>query len=1711
MEGKYKMARIICVVLITFILTGFTAGPEPEPVSKSFISVFDNKRKRADRHFNNFEFKSAIKLYNRLVEKGKADDLVKLRLAESYLKVNDHQNAEKWYAEVIHSDQVTPQHQIQYANTLLSNGKYQAAREVIQSYEFADSDYRSQAIINTLDMLEVLYADSTYYQMTSVVDNKPEYSDFSPTAYKNGIVFVSSRHDRGPKFKWDETPFLDLYYTESDVASAVPFSKNLNSKYHEGPIAFYDDYKKAVFTRSNYLDKQLGMTDQGINNLRLYTATWSDSEKDWTNIEPLNFMIANYSYGHPAISGDFNKLYFVSDMPGGFGGTDLYVSERNADGWSEPVNLGEVINTSGNEMYPFLDVDNSLYFASNGHGGLGGLDMFQVKLDEGFEIRNMGYPMNTTADDFGFSLASSGDVAYISSNREGVDNIFKVNIQAPDLEMILADNSINGSAPTLADQLTPVATSELSTIESYEDPEGIDELSTINAKIIDETNSVLSNTSLKLLVNGEEYQTLVSDENGNVSMQVPADQEYTLIANKDGFKDRLITIPAESLGHEEDLLVVMNSSLVDSDHPENQISTELDPLAVSEDGWNNSEFDASSRPDIHGVPLTDVPSHSREQTNELSTMQLDPLAVSDNVLEDSGLYGDHHPEVQGVALSELPEWADDETSAVPTTELDPLAVSEDSWNNSGFDASSRPDIHGVPLTDVPSHSTEQANELSTMQLDPLAVSDNALEDSGLPSTQLDPLAVSDNALEDSGLDGNHHPEVQGVALSELPEWADDETSAVPTTELDPLAVSEDSWNNSEFDASSRPDIHGVPLTDVPPQSTEQANELSTMQLDPLAVSDNTLEDSGLPSTQLDPLAVSDNALEDSGLDGDHHPEVQGVALAELPDWADDETSAVPTTELDPLAVSEDGWNRSEFDASSKPGIQGAPLTDVPPQSTEQDYGLPTTQLDPLATSYSDQDNETLRNSNSQTIQAAALTESINQIDESPEIYSASSEVNTVNSQLNEALPDNETETYLTNSSGYERFEETDLSSDVDRTKEQQSTEGSTNKKLISTQVIDAVSGNHLADAELKLFVDSPNESLDYELRDGVLTFEALPEEEYIIVASHKDYQDQFITLSGEELLANPSEYIDLELSQVSDTRRHRKRDRQITKFKAQVRDQETGALLEDAEVKFFVDGKAVESEYSGENGKTIFKSPDGDDHMMLVSRNGYQDLIYHLTGAPQENMDVELALLKAEEYVSDTPYQQLAVKGLAFDEFSGADLEGVTFTVFENGNVIETTENLSGIEIDPNSTYLVLAEKDGFQEALIPISQNQLNSREPLELTVGLKREEISESSGGPIYKEIDDSAIPVSATVIDITNDQPISEATVIVFADDQIQEKTNTWTTGAVNINVVPGKRYQLVIQRPGYSDKMIDLGMVSSNDQALEIALIPQNIQNLRQSGIDLNNASMLVMTDPTGGEQQYLSTENDLYQYLVENDNHYLIKDGNKILLKERNRSIGSKVGTKQDSDHFNLRSEDQFLYDQLSGDEKAMVDKIVRQLRNGDLSDEPELAIYYNNLPEEYRNLVETMVQQDQFDATRERGTVVAPKKVLTEILAEKHMKISETFNINNIYYDFDKDEIREDAAVELDKLALILNNNQNIRVAMFSHTDSRGSNAYNTNLSKRRGVSAMNYLIAKGISADRFSTEAKGETQLVNSCSDSVSCSEQAHQLNRRTEFRLSA
>ncbi|OEK03673.1 hypothetical protein BFP97_20070 [Roseivirga sp. 4D4] len=395
---------------------------------------------RAGKLFDGFEFVEAAKIYERLVARDSSFSYAKLQLAESYRLMNQPEKAALWYAEVVNDSISDPIHKLYYAQALMSNGQYDRARSWLERYNYeADDSTRARNLIAGIDNFEAFYQDSARFKIDTAAFNS-EGSDFSPVYYREGVVFSSNRSG----FKivkrrhgWDDTNFLQIYHYKptSDSTSTVDlFSDLLNTKYHEGPLSFYDDFEKVIFTRNNYNGKRVGKAEDETIHLQLYLSERASVNSKWSKPQPFPYNNKEYSVGHPAISSDEKTLYFSSDMPGGQGGVDLYMSQLENGNWSEPVNLGPKINTSGDEVFPFVK-DSVLFFSSDGHYGVGGLDIYQVVLTDSTEtVYNMGIPMNSRKDDFGIILGDSLKSGYFTSNRDGgmgSDDIYSFSIVKP--------------------------------------------------------------------------------------------------------------------------------------------------------------------------------------------------------------------------------------------------------------------------------------------------------------------------------------------------------------------------------------------------------------------------------------------------------------------------------------------------------------------------------------------------------------------------------------------------------------------------------------------------------------------------------------------------------------------------------------------------------------------------------------------------------------------------------------------------------------------------------------------------------------------------------------------------------------------------------------------------------------------------------------------------------------------------------------------------------------------------------------------------------------------------------------------------------------------------------------------------------------------------------------------------------------------------------
>lgn len=389
------------------------------------------KKKTADKSFYSFHYAEAIKYYESILAKNPDDTDSEEKLAESYRQINDTKNAEKWLAKVVQRPSAKPIHKLLYAEALANEGKYDEAKKWYAAY---NEDSRGQRFVDFYtNQMPALLANDKDYTIEEANFNSKNASDFSPTFFGDKIVFCSNRHPasngwRKDEFKWTKSSFLDLYVADSK-GNVEKFNKKINSRYHEGPVVFYDNNNKVIFTRNNYFEGKYQESSDGINKLKLFFAE-KMPDSSWGNVSPFPYNSDDYSVGHPAISADGQTLYFASDMPGGIGETDIYMCKWENGTWSKPINLGNEINTEGKEEFPFLDSKGNLFFSSTGHGGFGGLDIFFAEnLNGKFEKpENVGLPLNSSQDDFGIIVDETGKAGYFSSDRANAsaqDDIYK--------------------------------------------------------------------------------------------------------------------------------------------------------------------------------------------------------------------------------------------------------------------------------------------------------------------------------------------------------------------------------------------------------------------------------------------------------------------------------------------------------------------------------------------------------------------------------------------------------------------------------------------------------------------------------------------------------------------------------------------------------------------------------------------------------------------------------------------------------------------------------------------------------------------------------------------------------------------------------------------------------------------------------------------------------------------------------------------------------------------------------------------------------------------------------------------------------------------------------------------------------------------------------------------------------------------------------------
>ena len=410
-----KRQLLLCLAIISFLSNSGIA-------QKAKIAA-------ADKKYNSYAYIDAIQTYERLAEKGYQSVEMFEKLGNAYYFNSDFEKAVQSYEKLYQlQSELAPEYFYRYAQSLKATGKEKEAATILAKFENKSSDdSRSKRLKNNTDYLEDIKANVGIYTIENAGINS-KYSDYGSTIVDNKLIFTSARDTGGVgqrKHAWTGEHFTNLYAAgvngELIPSNPVRYDANVNSKFHEATPVFTIDGNTMYFTRNNYLDGKKGKDANKVTLLKIYKATLVNNR--WTNVTELPFNSNNFSTAHPALSPDEQTLYFVSDRPGTIGQSDLYKVAINSNGtYGEPINLGVEINTEGRETFPFVTKDNQLYFASDGHPGLGGLDVFTTKInnDGSFgEVENDGAEVNSPKDDFGYYRDSEINKGFFSSNRDG--------------------------------------------------------------------------------------------------------------------------------------------------------------------------------------------------------------------------------------------------------------------------------------------------------------------------------------------------------------------------------------------------------------------------------------------------------------------------------------------------------------------------------------------------------------------------------------------------------------------------------------------------------------------------------------------------------------------------------------------------------------------------------------------------------------------------------------------------------------------------------------------------------------------------------------------------------------------------------------------------------------------------------------------------------------------------------------------------------------------------------------------------------------------------------------------------------------------------------------------------------------------------------------------------------------------------------------------
>lgn len=407
------------------------------------------KLKLAQKSFNAFDYVTAAEICSDILvsEKHRKDTTALRMIADCHLKMGNYFKSEAYLKELIAVPGKHTRDMMNLASVLKIQKKYGEALDVYR--QLSNDPVVGKIAANYIDdenFATQILRDSSIYTVTNSKVNS-DVSDFGPAFFDGKFAVFSSSRGQGKggkrSYNWNQQPYLNIYTapiaSDSSLGEPKLLEGPLNTRFHEGTMAYDPVARKMYFTRNNYVKGKVKKSKTGMLNLVIVSSHYTTTG-EWEAAEELSINSSEYSVGHPCMSNLGKRMWFVSDMPGGLGGTDIFYCEEVDGKWGTIKNAGPNINTAGDEMFPFLVRDSILYFSSDGLVGLGGLDLFYVDItNPGTKAKNLGYPINTSYDDFGPAIYSNERFGYFSSDRpggKGDDDIYEFEVHPPDTVII---------------------------------------------------------------------------------------------------------------------------------------------------------------------------------------------------------------------------------------------------------------------------------------------------------------------------------------------------------------------------------------------------------------------------------------------------------------------------------------------------------------------------------------------------------------------------------------------------------------------------------------------------------------------------------------------------------------------------------------------------------------------------------------------------------------------------------------------------------------------------------------------------------------------------------------------------------------------------------------------------------------------------------------------------------------------------------------------------------------------------------------------------------------------------------------------------------------------------------------------------------------------------------------------------------------------------